>query len=343
MRQVPLGRTGLTVSEVAFGGIPIQRLTEQEAVAVVTRCLDLGITCLDTAHGYGTSEERIGKAIAGRREGLVLATKSPARQAGPFREQMDLSFERLGVEYIDIFQFHNIATQEALDQVLAPGGPYEIALEAKARGRIGHIGVTSHSLDLAIQMAGMDLFETLMFPFNYVTHEPADRLIPLCREKGIGFIAMKPMGGGMLEDATLSFKFLRQYAGVLPVVGIEQTAEIEEIVGIFEGSTAFTAAETARMNEIVERLGTRFCRRCDYCQPCPQGIQISTVLNIKSFARRMPPERVYGEWGRSLIAIAESCIRCGQCESRCPYSLPVSDMVAENAAWYSEQMALHAN
>lgn len=341
MRQMELGRTGLTVSEIAFGGIPIQRLAESDAVSVVHRCLDLGVTFLDTAHGYSTSEERIGKAIAGRREGLVIATKSPSREAGTFREQMELSFQRLGVEHIDIFQFHNIATQEALDQVLSPGGPYAIAQEARAQGRIGHIGVTSHSLDMAIQMAGMGLFETLMFPFNYVTQEPAQTLIPLCRDKGVGFIAMKPMGGGMLEDAALSFKYLRQHAGVIPVVGIETAAEIEEIVGVLSGPVEFTDAERSRMAGIMEALGDRFCRRCDYCQPCPQGIQISTVLNAKSFARRMPIDRVYGDWGRSLIAMAETCIVCGDCASRCPYGLPVPEMVAENALWYSEQMALH--
>ena len=341
MRQVELGQTKLRVSDVAFGGIPIQRLTEQGAVEVVQRCLDLGVTMLDTAHGYGTSEERIGIAIRDRRDGLILATKSPAREAEPFREQMELSFRRLGVDYIDLFQFHNISTPEALEQVLAPGGPMDIAREAVAAGRIGHIGVTSHKLEMAIEMAGSGLFETMMFPFNYITNEPAKELIPLCREKGVGFIAMKPMGGGMLEDATLSFKFLRQYEGVLPVVGIEQIAEIEEIVGIMEGETAFTPAEEARMAEVTEYLGTRFCRRCDYCQPCPQGIQISTVMNIKSFARRMPAERVYGEWGRSLIADAETCIVCGECAARCPYGLPVPDMIAESASWYNEQMALH--
>ncbi len=342
MRQVELGRTGLRVSEVAFGGIPIQRLTDDEAVAVVRRCLDLGVTMLDTAHGYGSSEERIGRAIAGRRKGLVIATKSPAREAAPFREQMELSFRRLGVDHIDLFQFHNVSTAEDLEKVLAPGGPLDIAREAKAAGRIGHIGVTSHKLEMALQMVDSGLFETLMFPFNYISDEPARELIPLCRAKGVGFIAMKPMGGGLLEDATLSFKFLRQYEGVLPVVGIEQAAEIEEIVGIMEGDTAFTAAEEARLAEIIEFLGTRFCRRCDYCQPCPQGISISTVMTIKSFVRRMPPDRVFGEGMRATVARAETCIVCGECAARCPYGLPVPEMIAQNAQWYNEQMALHS-
>lgn len=341
MRQVELGRTGLRVSEVGFGGIPIQRLTQGAAVEVVRRCLDLGVTMLDTAHGYTTSEASIGAAIAGRREGLVIATKSPARDGATFREHMDLSFRRLGVDYIDLYQFHNISTPEALAQVLGPGGAMEAAQEAKASGRIGHIGVTSHSLDMAIELAASGRFETLMFPFNYITNEPAQRLIPLCRDKGVGFIAMKPMGGGMLEDATLSFKFLRQFEGVFPLVGIERVAEIEEIVAILQGDTTFSPAEEARLAEIAAFLGPRFCRRCDYCQPCPQDIPISMVMNVRSFARRMPPERVFGEWARGPIERAETCIVCGECATRCPYGLPVPEMIAESARWYREQEALH--
>ncbi len=340
MRQVPFGTSGETISEIGFGGIPIQRLSTEGAVEVVRHCVDAGVTFLDTAHGYGTSEERIGKAIAGRREALFLATKSPAREAAVFREQMALSFERLGVEVIDLFQFHNVSTPEALKQIMADGGPMDIALEAKAEGRIRHIGVTSHSLDMALELAVSGDFESLMFPFNYVTSEPASQLIPLCERNGVAFIAMKPMGGGLLDDAVLSFKYLRQFAQVIPVVGIERPNEIDEIVAILEGDVALTDAERARMTEMIEMLGDRFCRRCDYCQPCPQDIPISTVLNIKSFARRMPAERVRGEWGRALMAQAETCIVCGECASRCPYGLPVPDMIAENVAWYHERMAL---
>ncbi|MGI6368727.1 MAG: aldo/keto reductase [Anaerolineae bacterium] len=342
MQQVPLGRTGLQVSEIAFGGIPIQRLSHAEAVAVVRHCLDAGITFIDTAHGYGTSEERIGEAIRGRREGLVLASKSPARDGETFQAHLEQSFTRLGVDYIDLYQFHNVATAEALEQVLAPGGAMEAALRAREAGRIGHIGVTSHNLQMAIKMADMGIFETMMFPFNYVTREPLQELIPLCQRNGVGFIAMKPMGGGMLEDATLSFKYQRQHAGVVPVVGIERAAEMDEILQIWADPAPLSTAEMARIDEIVARLGTRFCRRCDYCQPCPQQIPISTILNIKSFAARMPAERVYGDWGRQLIASAQSCIRCGQCEGRCPYGLPVPDLVAEYAGWYHQLMAQHA-
>ena len=220
MKEMRLGRTNLMVSEVGFGGIPIQRLTEERSVEVIRHCLDLGVNYLDTAHGYGTSEERIGLAIAGRREGLILASKGPARDAATFKQQFDLSLKRLGVDYIELYQFHNVATREAMDQVLGPGGAMEAAREAQAAGKIGHIGVTSHSLEIALELVATDQFATMMFPYNFITTEPREKLIPLCRAHDVAFIAMKPMGGGLLEDATSAFKFLREEPDVISLVGV---------------------------------------------------------------------------------------------------------------------------
>ncbi|MBN1401936.1 MAG: aldo/keto reductase [Anaerolineae bacterium] len=339
MQQMRLGKTGLTISALGFGGIPIQRLTEAEAIRVVQHCLDLGITFIDTAHGYTTSEERIGKAISGRREGLILATKSHALSGDAFRGEMEASFERLQVDYIDIYQFHNISTEEQFAQITAPGGPLDVAREAVAAGRIGHIGATSHSLDMALKLAASGLFETLMFPFNFITSEPADELVPLCRRNDVGFIAMKPIGGGMLEDVKLAFQWLRQFPTVLPLVGIQSHAEIDEIVAVMEGPAEISPAEWAEIQRLQAELGKRFCRSCDYCQPCPQEIRISSVLRLRSFARRMPPERLHGAWGRDLIATAETCIDCGECEARCPYELPIREMTREMIAWYHEEIA----
>jgi predicted aldo/keto reductase-like oxidoreductase len=340
MRQIRLGQTGLMVPEVGFGGIPIQRLTHDEAVRVVQHCIDLGATFLDTAHGYSTSEERIGTALQGRRDGLVIATKSPARQAEPFRQQMELSFQRLQVDYIDLFQFHNVSDEASYEQIMAPGGPYEIACRARDEGRIGHLGITSHTLDLAIEFARSDRFETIMFPFNYITDEAAHELIPLCRQHDIGFLAMKPMGGGLLSDATLSFKYLQQWPDILMLVGIERCKEIDEIVDVVEGSAALSDAERARIAAIREELGHQFCRRCGYCQPCPQEIDITVVMTLKSWAQRMPTDRLFGEWGQALIARAETCIDCGECEERCPYHLPIREIMREMIPWYHEQLAL---
>jgi len=336
VRKIRLGKTGLLVSELGFGGIPIQRLGEEEAVRVVQRCLDLGLTFLDTASSYTTSEERIGKAIAGRRDGLVLATKSGARDAATCREHLELSLQRLGVEHIDLFQFHNVSTEEHYEQVMAPGGLLEVARQAQAAGRVGHIGVTSHNLDMAIKLVASGEFETLMFPFCLVTPEPLEKLIPLCRQRDVAFLGMKPLGGGLLENVTLAIKYLRQFPDLLPVAGVQACWEIEEIVAAMEGPAAFTEAERAEGERLRRELGARFCRGCDYCQPCPQEIHISVVLRLRGFARRSPLEQVFGEWGQSLIARAAECAECGECETRCPYRLPIREMLADHVAWYSE-------
>lgn len=329
------------VSEVGFGGIPIQRLNEDEAVRVVRRCLELGVTFLDSANGYTTSEERIGKAIAGRREGLVLATKSGARDAKTCREHLELSCRRLGVEHIDLFQFHNVSTEEHYEQVIAPGGMLEVVREAQAAGRVSHIGVTSHSLKMALTLAASGYFETLTFPFCFATPEPTEELIPLCRKHAVAFIAMKPMGGGLLESASLAFKYLRQLPDILPLVGVQSAAEIEEIVAVMEGPNGFSADEQVEMRQVTQELGTRFCRGCDYCQPCPQGISISMAMRLRSHIKRFHADRFYGQEFQSLVARAETCTDCGDCESRCPYELTIRETLRENIAWYHEQIALY--
>lgn len=341
MRKVRLGRSGLMVSQVGFGGIPIQRLSEEDSIAVIRRCIDLGVTFFDTAHGYTTSEERIGRAIAGRRDGLVLATKSGARDAETFREEMALSLRRLGVEHIDLMQFHGVSDEQGYQQILAPGGAMEAAREAQAAGHIGHLGVSSHSMDLAKELVKSGHFETLMFPFNFMSDQPAKELIPLCREHDVGFIAMKPMGGGLLENATVAFKYLRQFADVVPIPGIEKIEEMAEIISVVEGPRELTEQELAEIEERRKELGPRFCRRCGYCQPCEQGIRIPMVLSILSFVKRMPPERAFSGRMAEGVARFEDCIDCGECEARCPYNLPIREMMRDIVTRYREQLALY--
>ena len=339
MNKIRLGKTNLSVSALGFGGIPIQRLSDEEAIRVVQRCLDLGVTFLDTAHGYSTSEERIGAAIAGRREGLVLATKSHAVAPAAFREELEQSFQRLGVGHIDLFQFHNVSTPQQYEQILASGGPLDLVREAQAAGRIGHLGVTSHSLRMALVLAASGHFETMMFPFCLVTTEPVAELIPLCRQHDVAFIAMKPMGGGLLEDPVLAFKYLRQFPDILPLVGVQSTAEIEQIVSLMEGPAVLTEAESLEIRRLRDELSPRFCRGCGYCQPCPQDIEIPMVLRLRSHAKRFPRERFYGPWGQAMVTQAGTCADCEECESRCPYQLPIREMMRENVIWYHEQTA----
>ena len=334
MEKVRLGRTNLMVSKLGFGGIPIQRIPEDEAVAVVRKCLELDITFIDTANGYTTSEERIGKAITRRKERIIIATKSPARTREEMEEDLKLSLKRLGVSSIDLYQFHGVSNFEDLDKILDPKGPLAMLEEAKRSGVINHIGITSHSRDVAKEAMKSDRFETIMFPFNFITSEAADDLIPLAREHDVGFIAMKPLAGGMLDNVTIAFKYLLQFPDIVINVGIEKVEEVEEAVSILENPQAMTTAEQQEMERLRQELGTRFCRRCDYCQPCPQGVPISSVMIFPSMLKRMPLERLFSGRFSELMEKASSCVECGDCEEKCPYKLPIREMIAEYTDLY---------
>jgi len=341
MEKIRLGQTGMMVTRLGFGGIPIQRCTEAEAVAVVQRCLDLGINFLDTANGYSTSEERIGQAVKGRRQAVHIATKTMARTREEIEKHLDLSLKRLQTDYIDLYQFHQVGNAAAMEQVLDPEkGVYPVFEAAKKAGKIRHIGVTSHQLDTAKKLVASGRFETVMFPFNFVTCEPAEELLPLCRQHDVGFIVMKPMAGGMLEDPLVAFKYLLRFPDIVIIPGIEKPHEIEEIARIFAGPSEMTAAEKARMESLKAELGTRFCRRCDYCQPCEQEIPISLLMTFPSFVKRLPPDwYLKGGFIPTMMEKAKDCIKCGECEAKCPYDLPIREMIKESYDLYEQVKA----
>jgi predicted aldo/keto reductase-like oxidoreductase len=343
MQTVRLGKTDLMVSRVGFGGIPIQRLTDDEAIAVVGRCLDLGVNFLDTAHGYSTSEERIGFAMAAtvaRRHQVILATKTPARDKATAQRHLALSLKRLQTDYVDLWQFHNVSSFEAYEQVLGPNGAMEAAQKALQDGAVRHVGITSHTMDVALKAVASGLFETVQFPFNFVTNEPADELVPLAEAHDVGFIAMKPFAGGLLSDANLAIKYLLQFDNVVPDPGIEADEEIEEIVGIVNGPWELTPQERQAIERVRAEVGTRFCRRCGYCEPCPQGVQIPVIMNLHSFWKRFPQERFSDGWIAQAIATAELCIECGECEEKCPYHLLIQEMLAEHVAFFEGVTAI---
>jgi len=337
MEKVRLGKTGMMVTKIGFGGIPIQRVSEEEAIVVVKRCLALGINFIDTAHAYTTSEERIGKAIAGRREDLILATKSPARDREGLEKHLKQSLERLAVDYIDLYQFHQVGDFKTLETIMDPSGPMAVMQEAKKAGLIKHIGVTSHSLDVAKEAVKLDVFETIMFPFNFITCEAADELLPLAKKHDVGFIGMKPLAGGMLDNVTIAFKYLLQFPEVVPIPGVSEVREIDEIIQVLDGPWEMTGAEQLEIHRLREELGTRFCRRCDYCLPCNEEIPISTVMTSSSFLKRMPREWFFTGVFAKVFERAANCTECGDCEERCPYQLPIREMMAEQIQWFEEE------
>lgn len=332
MDKIRFGKTGLMVTRIGFGGIPIQRLPEAEALKVVARVLDLGLNYIDTANGYTNSEERIGKVLKGRkRQDVIIATKTGARTVKEMEEHLDLSLKRLQTDYIDVYQFHQVGQEPWMQEVLAADSPvYAFFQKAKKAGKIRHIGVTSHQIDIAKKLVESDKFETMMFPFNFITSEPAEQLLPLCEKHDVGFVDMKPMAGGMLYDAAVAFKWLFRYPNQVLIPGIEKIEEIEEIVALYEGDRAMTAEEEARMESLKDDLGTRFCRRCDYCQPCPQEIPISMVMTFPSFVKRLPSDWFVKGFVPEAMNKARNCAECGECESRCPYGLPIREMLKEN-------------
>jgi len=331
VEKIRLGKTGMMVTRLGFGGIPIQRLNETDAVKVMQRCLDLGINYLDTANGYTTSEERIGKAVKGRRHNVFIATKTFPGTPDIIEKNLELSLKRLDTDYIDIYQFHGINDKATLDKILdTEKGLYKVFEKAKKAGKIRHIGITSHQMDAAKLEIKSDKFETLMFPFNFITNEPAKELLPLCHEYDMGFIVMKPLAGGMLNDATLCFKYLLQFPDIVTIPGIEKIHEIEEIAAIYEGPQKITPAERTRMKRMAAELGTRFCRRCDYCQPCAQGIPISLIMTFPSFVKRLPPDwYLKSPFIPEGMSKALNCTECGECEERCPFKLPIREMLKE--------------
>ena len=327
MRQVVLGRSGLRVSAVGIGGIPIQRVSKAQAVKTIRAGLDLGINLIDTAAGYTDSQLKIGAAIKGRRDGLVIASKSPQKTKAGVLADVERARKELGCETIDLYQFHNISREADWATISGPGGALEGLLAARDKGHVAHIGFTSHNLDIAIRLTEEPAFETVQFPFNLVTAEPADKLIPLARQRQLGFIAMKPLCGGQYDNAKYAFKFLNAFPDVVPIPGVESPAQIRQIVQIVDSAATLQGEEKLAAEKIAASLGKLFCRRCGYCQPCPQGVPITNAMVFEGFLRRFPLSKILDGPGKGVLELTGLCNECGQCEEKCPYHLPIRQTV----------------
>lgn len=332
MNYVTLGKTGLKVAEVSFGGIPIQRSDAANTKAVVDKLEQYGMNYIDTARGYTVSEEYLGAALEGRRDKFILATKSMARDKESMAKDIDISLKNLRTDHIEVYQIHNLPEAE-IDKVFGEGGAWEALEEAKAAGKIGHLGVTAHNVDALKKMLELhgDKIETVMFPYNIVEihgHE----VLKKAREMGIGTIAMKPMAGGNLDDWNLALRFIAA-AGVIDVSipGMGSVEEVHRNADAADGFSPLTAEELAQCDAIRKELGSEFCRRCGYCAPCTVGIDIPSNFLMSNYRRK------YGlsDWAVSryqgLAHHAGECIGCGACESRCPYELPIRKMLARVA------------
>ncbi len=326
-----LGKTGLKISRLGFGGIPIQKIDAEGTKALIGELIKEGVNFIDTARGYTVSEEYLGYALEGVRDRFVLATKSMARTRDAMEKDIDISLKNLRTDYIDLYQVHNPGAAD-LEKVMAEGGALEALLEAKAAGKIGHIGITLHSAELFRQALDLPWVETIMFPYNIVETQ-GEELIAKCAEKNIGFICMKPLAGGAIEDADTALRFIVSNPAVTVVIpGMADAAEIAQNVSATSNTAPLTAEEEQKIAKIKDLLGTNFCRRCNYCAPCTAGINISAVFLFEGYYSRYDLKDWAQDRYSSLPKTASDCIECGICETRCPYNLPIREMLKKAAA-----------
>ena len=330
-----LGKTGLKISRLGFGGIPIQRIDAEGTKTLIHQLKDAGVNYIDTARGYTVSEEYLGYALEGIREDFVLATKSMSRTREAMAKDIETSLKNLRTDHIDLYQIHNPTTAQ-LEQVVAPGGALEALLEAKAAGKVGHLGVTAHSLDTFKMALEMDWVETIMFPYNIVESQ-GQELIHQCAEKNIAFICMKPLAGGAIEDANLALRYICANDDVTVVIpGMAEPKELQQNLAAVSNTAPLTEEEKAKFQQVRDQLGTQFCRRCNYCQPCTVGISISNVFLFEGYLQR------YGlaDWAKDRYAglekKASDCVGCGACEERCPYHLPIREMLKQAVKDFGE-------
>ena len=330
MEYRTLGKTGLQISRLGFGGIPIQKVDAATTRTLIETMVEKGINYIDTARAYTVSEEFLGIALEGFRDKFVLATKSMSRTKEAMAADIDISLTNLKTDYIDLYQIHN-PTADQLDQVVAPGGALEALMEAKAAGKIGHIGVTAHTVAIFEKAISYDWVETIMFPYNIIENQ-GEPLMRQCTEKNIGFIVMKPLAGGAIDEPELALRYICANPDVSVVIpGMYSVQEIEQNLAASENNSPFTDAELQKMQDIRDSLGTNFCRRCNYCAPCAVGINIPSVLLFEGYYSR------YGlmDWAKARYATlsqkASDCVGCGACEARCPYELPIREMLKKAA------------
>ncbi|MBR2928800.1 MAG: aldo/keto reductase [Oscillospiraceae bacterium] len=330
MEYITLGRTGLRISRLGFGGIPIQRIDGEKAKELLEAVRGAGINFIDTARGYTVSEELIGAAIEGHRDEFVLATKSMARDKASMAKDIEISLKNLRTDHIDLYQIHNCPPNQ-LEQVCSEEGALAALLEAKAAGKIGHIGITAHSAETFKKALELDWVETIMFPYSIVETQ-GEELMAKAKEKNIGFIDMKPMAGGAIEDPGLAIRYICANANVSVVIpGMYSVEEVAQNAAAAENTAPFTVEEIAAIEKIRSELGTTFCRRCGYCAPCSVGINIPNMFVFHGYLSR------YGlqDWAKdryaAMPAKAGNCVECGICETRCPYQLPIRSMLKKVA------------
>ena len=327
MESVKLGSTGIIVNKNGFGALPIQRITQDEAVKLARKAYEAGITFFDTARYYSDSEEKLGEAFDGMRDKVIIATKTGATTVEGFWKDLETSLKNLRTDYIDLYQFHNPSF------VPRPGdesGIYDAALEAKAQGKIRHIGITNHRLAVANEAIDSGLYETLQFPFCYLATEKDLELVKKCKEKNMGFIAMKALSGGLITNSAAAYAYISQFDNVIPIWGVQREAELDEFLSYIENPPSMTDEIKELIEKDRKELLGEFCRGCGYCMPCPVGIEINQAARMSLMIRRAPSASWLTDEWQAKMKLIEDCLHCGKCKGKCPYGLDTPSLLEKN-------------
>lgn len=330
---VTLGSTGITVNKNGFGALPVQRVSKEDGAALLKKAYENGITFFDTARAYSDSEEKIGLALSDVRNHIYIATKTTADSAEGFWKDLETSLTLLKTDYIDIYQFHNPSFCPK------PGdgsGLYEAMLKAKEQGKIRHIGITNHRLAVAHEAIESGLYETLQFPFCYLSTEKDSELVQSCKDHNMGFIAMKSLSGGLITNSAAAYAFADQYDNVLPIWGIQKESELDEFLSYIDNPPAMTPEIKNLIESDRTQLSGSFCRGCGYCMPCPVGIEINNCARMSLLLRRSPSEGHLSAQGQAKMMKIKDCLHCNQCMSHCPYGLNTPELLARNLKDYEE-------
>ena len=333
MRMMTLGSTGIATPKNAFGALPIQRISQADAVRLIRKAYAGGMTFFDTARQYTDSEIKLGEAFAGIREKVYIASKTAATETEEFWSDLHTTLRNLQTDYLDLYQFHNP------DFCPRPGdgtGLYEAMLEAKAQGKIRHIGISNHGLIVANEAVDSGLYETLQFPFCYLASEDDLALVRKCRERNMGFIAMKGLSGGLLTNSAACFAFQDQFDNVLPIWGVQRESELDEFLSYMDNPPVMTDELAAFIEQDKAQLQGDFCRSCGYCMPCPVGIEILNCARMSQLIRRGPSEEQLTPEVQAKMMKVEECLHCGQCASRCPYHLDTPALLQKNLEDYKK-------
>ena len=340
MEKVRLGRTNLFVTKLGWGGIPVQRVSEEEGVSVIRAVVEMGVDLLDTARGYTNSEHRIGLALRKTSRRVILSSKSAVRTDKIYGD-VQTGLKQMEVKKIPIYHLHAVNHFQDYEKVMGGGGAYEGLKRARDEGLIDYIGITSHNLSVLEKALEEGYFDVIMACYSFLEPEAAQKIFPVAKAKDVGVLTMKPFSGGVIEEAGPALRFVLSTPDIVPIPGSETLEKAKENWEIFTKSYSLTTKDKEYIEILRKEMNQQFCRRCDYCQPCSEKISIQHILGLQTVVKRFGPVAQELDWFQSLVEKARNCSECGDCLQRCPYQLPIPDLIKKNLAWYDNLRALN--